>query len=60
MKNIKIIWPVPSFVCPIRDIVVGPFDRDEVVELPKAVARLLVKKKRGRFIENPFGKWEVK
>jgi hypothetical protein len=60
MIDLKIISSVPSFICPVRYFEVGPFEKGEIIELPWKVADLIVKKRRARFIENPFKKWEVK
>ena len=48
-KKVEIIRPVPSFICPFRFIVCGPYDAGELVELPVQVADLLIRK--GRAIE---------
>ena len=49
--KLKIICPVPSFVCPIRSLKVGPFDKGEIVNLPEPVANLLIRKKRATEIK---------
>ena len=57
---VKVIHPVPSFICPIRFINVKSMGKNEEVELPERVAELLIRKKRAREVVNPFAKWERK
>lgn len=60
MKKVRIIHPIPSFVCPRRYIEVGPLEAGQTIELPEEVANLIIRKKRAREIkiENHFLKWD--
>lgn len=62
MKTLRIINPVPSFICPYRRIECGPYDVGEIIVLPSRVADLLIRKKRAKeiIVENNFSKWEAK
>ena len=67
-KRVRIIHPVPSFVCPItaRDtgkiVETGCWEVGEQVTLPDELADLLIEKGRAEevkiIIENPFQKYE--
>ncbi len=62
MKKIRIINPVPSFIDPVRYIQIEAMDKGVIIELPEAVADLLIRKNRAKeiIVENKFEKWEVK
>jgi len=60
MTKLRIIHPLPSFICPFTYQEIPPLDVGQVVTLPTPVANLIIRKNRGREIkiENPFQRWE--